>query len=50
MTNILGETQDGAKTTKRDSKIQPESVIYDPDFLATLPPNFAATSGMGQSI
>ena len=46
MTNILGETQDGAKTTKRDAKIQPESVIYDPDLLATLPPHFAATSGM----
>ena len=46
MTNILGETSDGAKTTKRDAKIQPESVIYDPDFLDTLPDNFAATSGM----
>ncbi len=46
MTNILGETADGAKTTKRDSKIQPESVIYDADLLDTLPDNFAATSGM----
>lgn len=46
MTNILGETAVGAKTTKRDAKIQPESVIYDPDLLATLPPNFAAASGM----
>ena len=46
MTNILGETQNGIKTTKRDAKIQPESVIYDPDLLSTLPPNFAATSGM----
>ena len=46
MTNILGETQGGAKTTKRDSKIQPETVIYDPDLLDTLPDNFAATSGM----
>lgn len=46
MTNILGETADGAKTTKRDAKIQPESVIYDPDLLDTLPDNFAATSGM----
>jgi alcohol dehydrogenase class IV len=46
MTNILGETQDAAKITKRDSKIQPEAVIYDPDLLATLPPAFAATSGM----
>ena len=46
MTNILGETADGAKTTKRDPRIQPESVIYDPDLLGTLPPQFAATSGM----
>jgi maleylacetate reductase len=46
MTNILGETSDGAKTTKRDPKIQPEAVIYDPDLLETLPDKFAATSGM----
>jgi maleylacetate reductase len=46
MTNILGETADGAKTTKRDPKIQPEAVIYDPDLLDTLPDKFAATSGM----
>jgi maleylacetate reductase len=45
MTNILGETSEGAKTTKRDAKIQPESVIYDPDLLDTLPAHFAATSG-----
>jgi maleylacetate reductase len=46
MTNILGETAEGAKTTKRDPKIQPESVIYDPDLLDTLPDKFAATSGI----
>ena len=46
MTNILGETADGAKITKRDAKIQPEAVIYDADLLGTLPPRFAATSGM----
>lgn len=46
MTNILGETQDGAKITKRDARIQPECVIYDPDLLATLPYGFAVTSGM----
>ena len=46
MTNILGETESGAKTTKRDAKIQPEAVIYDPDLLDTLPDKFAATSGM----
>jgi maleylacetate reductase len=46
MTNILGETADGAKVTKRDAKIQPETVIYDPDLLGTLPAQFAATSGI----
>jgi maleylacetate reductase len=46
MTNILGETADGVKTTKRDAKIQPEAVIYDADLLDTLPDSFAATSGM----
>lgn len=46
MTNILGETVGGAKTTKRDAKIQPETVIYDPELLGTLPDRFAATSGM----
>jgi maleylacetate reductase len=46
MTNILGETAEGAKVTKRDPSIQPETVIYDPDLLGTLPAQFAATSGM----
>lgn len=46
MTNILGETADGAKTTKRDPKIQPETVIYDPELTASLPAGLAATSGM----
>lgn len=46
MTNILGETAAGLKVTKRDARIQPETVIYDPDLLASLPDGFAATSGM----
>jgi maleylacetate reductase len=46
MTNILGETENGAKTTRRDASIQPETVIYDADLLDTLPDRFAATSGM----
>ena len=46
MTNVLGETQDGIKTTIRDPRVQPESVIYDPDLLGTLPNYFAAASGM----
>jgi len=46
MTNILGETAAGAKTTKRDAKIQPETVIYDADLVGSLPATMAATSGM----
>ena len=46
MTNILGETDGAQKVTKRDARIQPETVIYDPDLLATLPDSFAATSGL----
>ena len=45
MTNILGETAAGAKTTVRDPKILPETVIYDPDLTRGLPPSLAATSG-----
>jgi maleylacetate reductase len=46
MTNILGETTASGKTTKRDPHIQPETVIYDPALLQSLPISFAATSGM----
>ncbi len=46
MTNILGETADGAKVTRRDAKIQPETVIYDPELTVSLPQALAATSAM----
>lgn len=46
MTNILGETSESGKTTKRDARIQPETIVYDPALLATLPSQFAATSGI----
>lgn len=46
MTPILGETADGEKTTRRDARIQPETVIYDPELTASLPQPLAATSGM----
>jgi len=46
MTPILGETVSGAKTTRRDPRIQPETVLYDPDLLRTLPDALAATSGL----
>ena len=46
MTPILGETQDGKKTTRSDPKILPGTVIYDVDFTMTLPPALSATSGV----
>ncbi|EWZ31518.1 alcohol dehydrogenase ADH4 [Fusarium oxysporum Fo47] len=46
MTPILGETQDGLKTTRSDPKILPAVVIYDVDFTLTLPPIICSTSGI----
>lgn len=46
MTPIIGETQDGKKTTQRTLKVLPEIVIYDVDFTLTLPPHLTVTSGM----
>ena len=37
MTNILGETADGKKTTQRSARILPETVIYDVDLTLGLP-------------
>ena len=46
MTPILGETQDGKKTTRSDAKILPGIVIYDVDLTMTLPVSLSATSGV----
>ena len=46
VTPILGETQDGVKTTQRSPRILPEVVIYDVDLTLTLPPALSATCGM----
>jgi alcohol dehydrogenase class IV len=46
MTPVLGETQDGKKTTRSDPRIQPAVVIYDVDFTMTLPPAICSTSGI----
>ncbi|ETN38440.1 uncharacterized protein HMPREF1541_06475 [Cyphellophora europaea CBS 101466] len=46
MTPILGETQDGKKTTRSDPKILPGTVIYDVDLTMTLPAGLSATSGV----
>ena len=45
MTDILGQTVDGQKSTQRGPKIQPEVAIYDPDLTDTLPASLSITSG-----
>lgn len=44
MTDILGETENGEKVTRRDASIRPETVIYDVDTTLTLPPALTVTS------
>lgn len=46
VTAILGETQDGRKTTQSADGILPRMVIYDVDLTLTLPKGLAATSGV----
>lgn len=46
MTDILGETSDGAKTTRRDPAIRPEVVIYDVDLTLGLPVDLTVTSAL----
>lgn len=46
MTDILGETQGGEKTTRRDPAIRPEVVVYDVDLTLTLPVGLTVTSAL----
>jgi maleylacetate reductase len=46
MTPIWGLTEAGRKTTGRDARVRPRTVIYDPDLVMTLPASLAAASGM----
>jgi maleylacetate reductase len=46
MTPILGQTEDGVKTTLIDQKVVPEVVIYDVRLTLSLPPGFSGTSGI----
>ncbi len=46
MTPVFGVTAVGNKTTTRDLRALPRTVIYDPDLLATLPAKVAGPSGM----
>lgn len=46
MTPILGQTEDGVKTTLRDEKVLPDVVIYDVRLTLTLPSDISGTSGI----
>jgi len=46
MTDILGETDGGTKTTRRDAAIRPEVVVYDVDLTLTLPPAMTVRSAL----
>lgn len=46
MTDILGETAAGEKTTRRDASIRPEVVVYDVDLTLTLPVGLTVTSAL----
>ncbi len=45
-TPILGQTENGVKTTQRGHAILPEAIIYDVDLTLTLPPAMTVTSGI----
>lgn len=46
MTDILGETAAGEKTTRRSPDIRPETVIYDVELTLSLPVGLTVTSAM----
>jgi maleylacetate reductase len=45
-TNILGETENGVKTTTTDLKVQPEVILYDAELVRTLPVAMTVTSAL----
>ncbi|GAA4884407.1 maleylacetate reductase [Pseudonocardia benzenivorans] len=46
MTPVWGITRDGLKTTGRDSRVLPTSVVYDPELSVGLPMHVTMTSGL----
>lgn len=45
-TAILGQTENGVKTTLTDPKIQPEIILYDAELVRTLPVAMTVTSAL----
>lgn len=46
MTNILGQTEAGKKTTQSSTKVLPETVIYDVEHTLGMPARMSVTSGL----
>ncbi len=46
MTAVLGQTENGQKTTQRSEKVQPETVIYDVELTLGLPVSVSMSSGL----
>lgn len=46
MTSIWGLTEHSRKTTGRDLKVLPKTVVYDPELTVSLPVDISAASGM----
>ncbi|MEV7043203.1 maleylacetate reductase and hydroxyquinol 1,2-dioxygenase domain-containing protein [Amycolatopsis sp. NPDC051061] len=46
LTEVLGQTADGRKTTQKTPKVRPETVLYDVDLTLGLPVPFSAASGL----
>ncbi len=45
-TPILGQTEEGVKTTLTDPKVLPEVILYDPELVASLPGPLTVTSSL----
>lgn len=46
MTPVWGLTEDGRKTTGRDQRVLPRTVLYDPELTVSLPAAVSAASGL----
>ncbi|MEM8630050.1 MAG: maleylacetate reductase [Pseudomonadota bacterium] len=45
-TPILGQTEDGVKTTLTDRRVMPDVILYDPELTISLPVAMTITSGL----
>lgn len=45
-TPILGQTENGVKTTLSDPRVLPEVILYDPELVVSLPTAMTVTSGL----